>query len=132
MLALKTFAGVRVIAAPRALDNAAWHPESIAIRISADDLFVIAESVGSPGAMALLAADPDAIIEAETGFVGSWLNGAQMSTIATHIEWHLPTQRPALAQGFIAGVPAKLWLTNSAALLLCGVANAHDLIERTS
>jgi hypothetical protein len=32
------------------------------------------------------------------------------SVVVPRLEWPLPAERPALAQGFVAGVPAKLWL----------------------
>ena len=48
-----------------------------------------------------------------------------------HIEWQLPGARPALAQGQIAGVPAKLVLdTDGSALLLVACAARRELEER--
>ena len=41
------------------------------------------------------------------GFVGAWLVDGS-TIVGAHVEWPLPTERPALAQGSIAGVPAKL------------------------
>jgi hypothetical protein len=47
------------------------------------------------------------------------------------MEWPLPTERPALAQGSIAGVPAKLWLpARGDALVLTATAYAHELEQR--
>ena len=37
--------------------------------------------------------------------------------VGAHIEWAPPDRRPALAQGKIAGVPAKLWLADDGACL---------------
>ena len=72
--------------------------------------------------------DPDAIVEDEAGFVGAWLDPAE---IEPHTEWPLPTERPALAQGSIAGVPAKLWLPDDGrAFLLTAAAYAHELETR--
>jgi len=43
----------------------------------------------------------------------------------------MPTARPALAQGSIAGVPAKLWLpADGDALLLTAAAYADELSRR--
>jgi hypothetical protein len=48
-----------------------------------------------------------------------------------HIEWQLPTSRPALGQGQIAGVPAKLVLhADGSALLLVATAAHHELVDR--
>jgi hypothetical protein len=35
-----------------------------------------------------------------------------------------------LAQGLVASVPAKIWLTDDRALLLCAAAYAHELARR--
>ena len=56
---------------------------------------------------------------------------------ARHIEWPLPTERPALAQGAVAGVPAKVWLPDGTGagrvgdvLLLTATAYADELTDR--
>jgi hypothetical protein len=72
-----------------------------------------------------------AIIEKEVGFVGWWLTPDELATaVLPHVDWPLPSSRPALAQGLVAGVPAKIWLTDDRALLLCAAAYAHELAER--
>ena len=77
--------------------------------------------------------DPDAIVVTETGFSGVWLAADAFDAIVgPFIEWSVPAARPALAQGLIAGVPAKLWLMADRVLLLCPTAHAHDLHERLS
>ena len=55
--------------------------------------------------------------------------------VLPHLEWSLPVSRPALAQGTIAGVPAKLWLTTGPdgterTLLLAQAAYAEELEDR--
>jgi hypothetical protein len=56
--------------------------------------------------------------------------------VAAGIDWSLPaaSERPVLAQGFVAGVPAKLYLAAStgdnAALLLTNTPYAAELWER--
>lgn len=112
-------AGWRIIADPTALDHAVWPPRATAVRISPDDAFVIGGSLPS-------VADPHAIITPEHGFVGATLSRADVAHIAErHIEWELPTSRPALAQGQIAGVPAKLVLNDDGTTLLLVAAAAH-------
>ena len=94
------------------------------LRLAPDDLFVV-----GPGTFAW-AGEP-AIVERETGFVGWWLTLEELyDNIMEHIDWPLPEALPALAQGLVAGVPAKLWLMNDRALLLCAAAYAHELEER--
>lgn len=127
MLACEPVAGWRIIADPEALDAATWPHGALAIRISPDDAFVI--SADEP-----VVDDPHAIITPEHGFNGIELDIDQIAIIAErHIEWSLPSASPALAQGQIAGVPAKLVLrADGTALLLVATAAHHELLERLS
>jgi hypothetical protein len=114
---------LRVVASPRALDDLDWTDDVVALRLAADDLLAVgAASVQLAG---------DHIIVDEAGFVGWWLTLDEVTAgVLPHIDWPLPTERPALAQGLVAGVPAKLWLAEDRALLLCNAAYAHELEER--
>ena len=122
MRVLEPLRGLRVVADPAALDGAQWHGGEVTIlRFAPDDAFAI-------GAEGVELDDPDAIIESEVGFVGARLT---VSDVLGHVEWSLPVERPALAQGSIANVPAKLWLTDEDdALLLTAAAYADDLMSR--
>jgi hypothetical protein len=119
--------GWRIIADPTALDAAPWPTASEVVRISPDDAFVIgAEEPTVP-------ADPHAIVTPEHGFAGAVLTGQQTADVALHhIEWRLPHEtRPCVAQGQIAGVPAKLVLhADGSALLLVACAARHELEDR--
>ena len=135
MRALEPLPGLRVVAAPQAIDEAHWVPgDAVVLRFAPDDAFAI-------GARAVEVGDPDAIVEPEPGFVGAWLTADELRhDVAPGIEWSLPTERPALAQGSIGGVPAKLWLTRGwdaegsdgadQALLVVLAAYAADLAGR--
>lgn len=122
--------GWRVIAEPAALDAATWPTGSTVVRISPDDAFVIAAAPG--GAAPVVTADIHAIITPEHGFAGATLTVDEVAHVGLHhIEWELPAQRPALAQGRIAGVPAKLVLhADGSALLLVACAARAELEER--
>ena len=124
MRALEAMPGLRVVATPEALDGALWSEDAIVLRFAPDDAFAI-------GMSDVALADDNAIVEPERGFVGTWLTRDELvDHVQPHIEWPLPAARPALAQGLIAGVPAKLWLEDDRALLLCAAAYAHELTER--
>jgi hypothetical protein len=114
--------GLRVVADPAALDGARWQGDSVTIlRLAPDDAFAL----GAEGADL---DDEYAIVEPEVGFVGAWL---PLTEILPHVEWPLPPERPALAQGSIVGVPAKLWLAREGdALLMTAAAHADDLAVR--
>ena len=114
---------LRVVAAPEVLDDLAWADDVAALRLAADDLLAI-------GAASVEVGGEHLIVD-EAGFSGWWLTADEVRDhVLPHVDWPLPTARPALAQGLVAGVPAKLWLTEERALLLCAAAYAHELEER--
>ena len=116
----------RFVAGPSALDALPWPEDRTALlRLAADDLLVIHR-----GSYVMALGDEPIIQEKESGFVGWWLTPDELGHVAAHVDWPLPTERPALAQGLVAGVPAKLWLAEDRALLLCAAAYAHELEER--
>lgn len=122
MRAPEPLTGIRVVAAPATLDALTWPDGVAALRFAADDLFALG---------ATKAEGADAIVEDERGFVGWWLSLEDLDDLVLgHVDWPLPETWPALAQGLIAGVPAKLWLTNDRVLLLTAAAYAHELMDR--
>jgi hypothetical protein len=120
--ALDRLRGIRVVADPASLDRATWRGDHVTVlRFAPDDAFGVA-------ATGLDIDDDHAIVEDEVGFVGAWLDA---DFVEPHLEWSLPTGRPALAQGSIAGVPAKLWLpADGDALLLTAAAYGDELSRR--
>jgi hypothetical protein len=120
--ALERLRGLRVIADPAALDAARWHGDAVTVlRFAPDDAFGL-------DAIGVDVDDAHAIVEAEVGFVGAWLPIAE---VVPHLEWSLPGARPVLAQGAVAGVPAKLWLPGDGdALLVTPGAYADELAGR--
>jgi len=116
-------AALRVVAAPEALDELVVANDYPTLRLASDDVLVIgAASVEVTG---------EHLVVDEAGFVGWWLTPDEVrDLVVPHVDWPLPAARPALAQGLVAGVPAKLWLAEDRALLLCAAAYAHELQER--
>jgi hypothetical protein len=118
-------AGLHVIAQPAALDAAAWSsaggsPVTV-LRVAPD------EAIGL-GATAVAVGDDHAVVAEEQGLVAARCG---IGEIMARIEWHLPAERPALVQGAVAGVPARLWLTDADhVLLVTWAAYAHDLADR--
>ncbi len=69
----------------------------------------------------------DAIVEDEVGFVAVTVD---RDVVARHTEWPLPAAGQ-VAQGAIAGVPAKLaWLPDGRAWVVTQAAYLADLLER--
>jgi hypothetical protein len=133
VLAPETLRGSRIVASAAALDAVDWPEGTTVLRFAPDDVFAI--GLLDPGSIRV--ADEYAITADESGYVGCWLDQAGLAHVAAHIEWPLPSERPALAQGFVAGVPAKLYLADTAevdtaALLLTNAPYADELWGRLS
>jgi hypothetical protein len=120
--ALERLQGLRVVADPAALDAARWRGDDLTVlRVAADDAFAI-------GATDVEIDDQHAIVESEPGFAGAWMS---LDAVAHHIEWSLPTERPVLAQGAVANVPARIWLPDDGdVLLITAAAYAVELASR--
>jgi hypothetical protein len=121
--ALEPVAGVRVVANPIALDGARWSGED------ADVLRIAPDEALGLGASGVDVEDADAIVEPEAGFSVALLGIEDLHGIAEHTDWPLPADAGALAQGKIAGVPAKL-LSGEPALLVVQTAYADELRRR--
>ena len=114
--------GLRVVADPAALDAAAWAEGVTVLRLGPDDTFAI-------DATGVAVDDAHAIVAEEAGFSAAWVG---LDTVRRHVEWALPAERPALAQGFVATVPARVWLPDDGdrALLITPTAYADELAGR--
>ena len=122
MPALEPVAGIRVVATSAALDGARWSGEDIdVIRIAPDEALGI-------GATGVHVDDPDAIVEEEAGSAVALL-GPELRMLAAHTDWPIPEEPGTLAQGKIAGVPAKL-LVGEPTLLVVQAAYADELRRR--
>jgi hypothetical protein len=124
--ALDRLAGLRVVGDPAALDGATWQGDGdiLVLRFAPDEIF-------AAGATHVVVADDHAIIEPEAGFVGARLGPDDWHGLLHRIEWRLPNVRPALAQGSIAGIPAKFWLTDGdGSVVVVAAVHAPVLAER--
>ena len=123
MPALEPVAALRVVAARDALDGARWPGSDVDVLRTAPD-----EALGL-GATAVEVNDPDAIIETESGFVVALLGRDELQVLAAHTDWALPTEIGVLAQGKVAGVPAKV-VGGTPTLLVTNAAYADELRRR--
>ena len=128
MPALESVVGVRIVATPAAIDGATYEPsKGLQLwRTSPDEGF--AWHPERPPTVIL--DDPEAIIEPEHGFVRALLTPSDLEDVRRHVEYPLPTDLPALVQGKVAGVPARLALFGDSAILLVHAAYADELRER--
>jgi hypothetical protein len=122
VLALEPLRGLRVIASPEALDGARWSGRVTLLRIAPDEVLAI-------DAITVDVDDPEAIVERETGFVGARLTPEDVEHVTAHMDWPLPTETGVLAQGKIAGVPAKILISESL-LLVTNAAYVDELLAR--
>ena len=117
----------RIVATPPALDNAAWPADALVLRVAPDEALVVAT------VHAAAVPDPHAIIEPETGLCGMWIDmAAAMPFLERECDWELPVERPAFAQGAVAGLPLKLWFTHERVLCVVPAPFAVDFAERWS
>ena len=123
MPALEPLVGRRVVGDPAALDGAIWSGRDVVIlRFAPDEAFGI-------GATAVQVDDEHAIDEPEAGFVGAVLTKDDLADVVAHIDWSSPADRSTVAQGKVAGVPAKL-LIGDPSLLVTHAAYAGELADR--
>ena len=117
-----------IVAQPAALDAVQWPADRLALRIAPDELLLTppVDNVDR-----LLAADPHAIAIRDGSFAGVWLP-AEVGTalLARTCEWELPPHRPALAQGAVAGLALKIWLTEERFFFVVPVRYAAEFEER--
>jgi len=118
---------LRIVATPAALDSYQWSKGAIVMRVAPDEILAISS------ASSVRSGDPHAIELAESGFAGIWLEAAEANEFLSRwCEWELPAQRPAFAQGAVAGLPVKLWFEQDRVLILVPAPYAAELAERMS
>jgi hypothetical protein len=116
--------GLRVVSTPAALDHARIVGDALVLRIASDELIAF-------GATSVDVDDPYAIVEHETTFQMWELTPTEFAEhVVRHIEWTLPSTRPALAQGLVAGVALKLWLDHDRVLLIASSGLVHEVADR--
>jgi hypothetical protein len=123
--ALERMTATRIVATPAALDAAVWPAAALALRFASDEVFVTAEIAAN------FINDLHAIVVSETGFVAVWLpTDEAIDFLERSCEWELPHERPAFAQGMVAGLPLKLWFEAERVLFIVPAPFAADLEER--
>lgn len=125
MLALSRIPATRIVAAAAALDAIEWPSGALAFRIAADEVLV------TPPLSGIRLDDEHAIVVSEGGFAGAWLPADEaLDLLARHCEWEIPRERPAFAQGAIAGLAAKVWLEKDRVLFIVPAPFVSDFEER--
>jgi len=122
VLAPEPLSGHRVVAEPAVIDAlvAALPAGATTLRFAPDEVLVLGVATIHPD-------DPHAIVEPEAAFVAITVERA---VVQRHTEWALPPA-DGVAQGAIAGVPAKLaWLPDGRAWIVTHAAYADELMDR--
>jgi hypothetical protein len=124
--ALEAVLAWRVVATPDALDAARWKGDHVDVLRVAPD-----EALGL-GATGVDVDDPDAIVEPEAGFSSASLAPSELQEVVAHAEWQVLEVGAdrAVAQGKIAGVPAKLAIGGESVLLVVQTCYVNDLKGR--
>ena len=123
MPALDRVAAWRVVTTPDALSAARWQGDDVTILRLAPD-----EALGL-GATGVEVTDSDAVVEPEVGFSVARLSRDDELRVHEKTEWVVPATPGTLAQGKVAGVPAKL-LIGEPTILVVQTCFAADLMER--
>ena len=122
---LKSVRGLRVVAEAAALNAAVWTQPAVGevtiLRVAPDEAIAI-DALGAE------VADGHALLVHEHGLVVAMCD---LGDIQDHIDWPLPTERPALAQGAVAGVPVKVLIRHDGSVALyTWAAYARELAAR--
>lgn len=130
-IVMERIVATRIVAVPAALDAIAWPQdaprEALALRIAPDEMLV------TTAVTADVVDDPHAIVATDAGFAGVWIaSGEALNFLERSCEWELPRERPAFAQGAVAGLPVKLWFEEDRVLFLVPAPYATELEERMS
>ena len=123
--ALRSIRSVHVVATPAALDHARWQGvgdgSPVVLRLAPDEalgLMVWKVEVD----------DPHAIVDDDYGFAAGWCHQLGLDE---HVEWPIPDTPGTVAQGTVAGVPAKIWIgEDEEILLVTSCAYAAELADR--
>ncbi len=142
-LTMTRLLGTRIVATPEALDAAEWSADTLVLRFAPDEVFIVKPpsnsllwgkdiNTSSPlGGIEGELADPHAIVVSEGSFSGLWLDSDTAMHILEHgCEWEIPSERPAFAQGAVAGIPAKLWFEAERVLIIVPAPLAAEFEER--
>jgi hypothetical protein len=118
--------GRRIVATPAAIDRAGWPRGAVVLRIAPDDALVVGDG-------AIDVSDDYSIIEPDTGWCALRLTEERALAILTHhAAWEPPRDRPALAQGMLAGLAAKVYLDGDRSMIIVATPFAAELEERLS
>jgi hypothetical protein len=119
---LRPVRATRVVAAPAALDGAALPAGAVVLRLAPDEALVLGDGP-------ITVDDPHALVASDHGWSVAVLTWPEAQRhVLSHVEWPVPER--GLAQGRVAGVPAKLWLEADRVLLVAATSHADELTER--
>ena len=116
--------GTRIVADPAALDRIGAPEAGHLVRLAPDDLLVL------PAPDRIEVSDPHAIVEPESGFSAGWFGASELAGLQSVCEWEFPAERPAQAQGHVAGVAVTMLFSGAGALVIVPTVTVHHLHER--
>lgn len=118
----------RIVSTPAAIDaidTSQALNDRLLLRTAADELLIV------PPTEEIELADPYAIIVEDASYSALSLDEPDAQHILSHIcLWELPSERPAFAQGAIAGIATKLYLEEERVLVIVSTPYAEEMSER--
>ena len=114
----------RVVTTEKSADSLLPPPNTLLIRTAFDELLIIPSTD-------IEIDDPHAIIvHDDASYAGCWLDmDTALNFLSYTCEWELPTERPAFAQGAVAGIATKLHFEQNRVLFIVGSHVAHEMAE---
>jgi len=117
----------RIVSTSELIDSSHTAQDLIAMRIAPDELMVL----GDVAEFSEWSSDPHAIVAADTGWAGAWLDRERATAfLLSECEWQLPSERPAFAQGMVSHLAVKLWLEEDRTLILVPSVMSAELEAR--
>ncbi|MGB0384807.1 MAG: hypothetical protein ACPGWR_08300 [Ardenticatenaceae bacterium] len=117
----------RIVSTPAALDTIQAPNDRLVLRTAADELLIIPPAPAQDVALA----DPYAIVVEDASYSAIWLDAQHAQRFLSHAcQWELPSQRPAFAQGAVAGIATKLYFEQKRVLLIVPTPYAAEMNDR--
>ncbi len=117
-------AATRIVARPDAIDGAAWPDHALALRLAPDEVLMLGSGLPSIN-------DGHAIVLNDTGWTGFRVPAPNAAVfMEQQCEWPLPVE--GFAQGMVAGIAAKVWVTRTEVRFLVPLVVADAFEERLS
>ena len=130
MQELDRLLATRIVSTPSALDGVvrAVHElplQAVVMRTAPDEMLIF------PPQPDLTVADEHAIVIEDTGWAGGWFSAEEaLDFLSRQAEWEIPSERPAFAQGSVAGVATKMYFEEDRVFFVVPAPYSAEMADR--